>query len=422
MWSFMVVWLMASFDGHAYSTRLAERMMESLCPEEVSMRSLTWTEVWSRRLSQHALLAPRPKEELVEVVRTVAGIHAQMLPAAELSIGVRLADITRQDVRAELWQRRRLVKTYGLRGTVHLFPSDELWLWMAALRASRTTTEVRWLAQMGLDRAQKEAIVAAIGDALDGRSLTRQELGLEVARRVGSWASEAVSPAFGGQWPRWLVTLGDAATAGLLCFGPNQGSKVTFVRPDQWLGSRESVDEATALREIFRRYLSAYGPATSRDFAQWLGMPPKAAHRLMHDVSDELEEVSVEGHASWMLASEATGSWPEGQDVVRVLPHFDCYLIGCHPRDRLVPEAWAKRGLTRGSIGNLPLILVDGVVAGIWQQRQKGGRLEVQVEPFQPLSPNQYQHLEAAVARIGEIVAAESVALTVGAVEARPHL
>src|SRR5215831_12173107 len=50
---------------------------------EVGMRSLTWKDVWSRRLARHALLTPRPKEDLVEVVRAVGGIHAQMLPAAE---------------------------------------------------------------------------------------------------------------------------------------------------------------------------------------------------------------------------------------------------------------------------------------------------------------------------------------------------
>jgi hypothetical protein len=123
-----------------------------------------------------------------------------------------------------------------------------------------------------------------------------------------------------------------------------------------------------------------------------------------------------------MLASEATGYWPVAQDVVRVLPYFVCYLIGCHPRDRLLPGVRAKRGLTRGSIGNLPLVLVDGVVSGIWQQRQRGRRLEVRVEPFESLSLNQYQHVQASVARIGEIMEAECVVLTMGAVEARPHL
>lgn len=386
-----------------------------------SSTSLTWKDVWNRRLSQHALLAPRRDDELVEVVRAVGGIHAQMLPAAELSIGVRLESATREDVRRELWERRRLVKTYGLRGTVHLFPSDELGLWLSALRANRRPDEVKWLGQMGLEPAQKEAILAAIGEGLDGRSLTRDELGQEVACRVGAWATDAVSPAFGGRWPRWLVTLGAAANVGLLCFGPNRGNKVTFVRPDQWLGGWEVIDEATALRAVFRRYLSTYGPATPRDFAQWFGLPPSVAHTVMREVIGELEEVEIEGHKAWILAHEVKTSWPRAQDVVRLLPHFDCYLIGCHPRDRLVPEG-AKRALTRGGIGNLPVVLVDGIVAGLWEQRQQGRRLQVRVEPFQPMSAAQEQELRAAVARVGKIVEAASVSLTLGAVEARPHL
>jgi Winged helix DNA-binding domain len=374
-----------------------------------------------RRLSQHALLTPRPNQELVAVVRAVGGIHAQMLPAAELSIGIRLESATRADVRRELWERRSLVKTYGLRGTVHLFPSDELGLWLSALRANRRPDEVKWLAYMGLAPAQKETIVAAIGEALDGRSLTRDELGQEVARRVGSWATEAVSPAFGGKSPRWLVALGAAANAGQLCFGPNQGSKVTFVRPDQWLGGWDALDEATALRAVFRRYLSAYGPATPRDFAQWFGLPPGVARTVMRAMIGELEEVEIEGSKAWMLATERTESWPRAEDTVRLLPHFDCYLIGCHPRDRLVP-AWTNRVLTRGGIGNIPLVVVDGVVAGLWQHRQKGRNLEVRVETFQPMSAAQHQQLESTVAHLGKIVEAESISLTLGTVEAHPHL
>ncbi len=385
------------------------------------MRSLTWAQVWGRRLARHALLEPEPKERLVEVVRTVCGIHAQVMSAAELAIGVRVADVTRQEVRAELWQRRSLVKTYGLRGTVHLFPADEAPLWMAALSATPQPSEARRLATMGLAVAQREAIVTAIGEALSGRCLTREELGMEVARRVGAWTTEAVSPAFGGQWPRWLVTLGAAATAGLLCFGPNQGNKVTFVRPDQWLSGWEVVDREVALHEIFRRYLSTYGPATHRDFAQWFGIPSEAALTLTRKLADELEEVEVEGYRAWTLASEATDSWQSVQGVVQLLPHFDCYPIGCHPRDRLVPAAWTQRALTRGAIGNLPLLLIDGVVAGLWQQRLKGQRLEIQVEPFQSLSAQQHQRLEVAAKRIGEIMEAKSV-LSLGAIDAHPHL
>lgn len=388
---------------------------------EMAMRSLSWQEVWGRRLARHALLEPKPKADLVEVIRAVCGIHAQMMPAAELSIGVRVADVTRQDVRAELWQRRRLVKAHGMRGTVHLFPANELPLWVAAQRACLRPDEARWLGQMGMDVAQKNAIVAAIGEALDGRSLTREELGEAVARRVGTWATEAVSPAFGGKWPRWLMALGAAANAGLLCFGPNQGNKVTFVRPDQWLESWSDMDSASALREVFRRYLSTYGPATHHEFARWFSIQPSQALPLVQQLAGELEEVDVEGHRAWLLANEASECFPHAPEIVRLLPHFDCYPIGCHPRDQLVPVAWAKRVLTRGAIGNVPIVLVHGIVGGVWQQRRNGRGLDIQVETFQPLSTRQHEELVTAVAGIGEIVEAETH-LILGPVDARPHL
>ena len=61
-----------------------------------------------RRLNRHALLEPRPKPDLVEVIRAVGGIHAQMMSAAEPSISVHVAGVNREDVRAELWQHRAL--------------------------------------------------------------------------------------------------------------------------------------------------------------------------------------------------------------------------------------------------------------------------------------------------------------------------
>jgi winged helix DNA-binding protein len=231
---------------------------------------------------------------------------------------------------------------------------------------------------------------------------------------------DPVSPSFGGQAPRWQNALGAAANAGLLCFGPAQGNKVTFTRADQWLGGWEEMDGATALQEVFRRYLSAYGPATTRDFAQWFGILPRDAADLPHQLADELEEVEVEGWRAWLLACESEEAWPEAQDEVRLLPHFDCYAIGCHPRERLVPPEWRARGLAQGSIGHLPLVIIGGVVAGVWSLRRKGERAEIRVETSHALNARQRHDLEMAATRIGEITQAEAT-LTLGPVDARPH-
>jgi len=86
-----------------------------------------------------------------------------------------------------------------------------------------------------------------------------------------------------------------------------------------------------------------------------------------------------------------------------------------------MPPAWAERGLTPGTAATLPELLVDGVVAGLWQRRRSGRKLEITVEPFGRLTARQRRQVDAEAGRVGEILEA-AVTLTFGAVEARPHL
>src|SRR3954452_22747855 len=94
-----------------------------------AMRELTWPQVIARRLARSHLLEPAPRARLVDVVREVGLVQAQVLPAAELGLALRVRDATAEDVRRELYERRSLVKTWAIRGTLHLVPADELPVW-----------------------------------------------------------------------------------------------------------------------------------------------------------------------------------------------------------------------------------------------------------------------------------------------------
>jgi hypothetical protein len=61
-----------------------------------------------------------------DIAGVLCGAHAQVLSAAELSIGRRIAGATRADIQRALWEDRALVKTFGPRGTVHLLPAADL--------------------------------------------------------------------------------------------------------------------------------------------------------------------------------------------------------------------------------------------------------------------------------------------------------
>lgn len=351
----------------------------------MSLRELTWRQIIARRLARSHLLEPAPRTRLVDVVGHVALIQAQVLSAAEIGICVRVRGITPTHVRRELYERRTLVKTWSIRGTLHLVPADELALWAAAARGSTPYWESReWLTKYGLTPRRATALFDAIADALDGCCLTRAEL----ADAVGH--EELRSP--------WGELLGPLAFMGLLCFGPPQGGSVTFVRADQWIGGGRDVDPREARREVLRRYLRAYGPAKPADFQRWSGFGHDA--RALFDEL-ELEEVRVEGTRAWLLDGDGV-DFDRDPASIRLLPQYDAYVIGFRPREQLVPERVKQRvaedakGRYESVTGMSPL-LVDGVVTGLW--RRNGD-----VEHVLPLPRARRRELEAAVERLREIV------------------
>ncbi|MFE6526052.1 winged helix DNA-binding domain-containing protein [Streptomyces sp. NPDC057794] len=393
--------------------------------------SITWDAAAARRAERQFLAGPAPAgadgarsgDVIADVVAAMRGAHAQVLSAAEISVGTRTAGgLTRADVRSALWESRTLVKTYGPRGTVHLLPAHELPLWSAALTAvpagpSPFPPGVR------LTDEQTGQVLAAIGDAVEGRCLTLDELTEEVVARTGPWAGDRVMPAFQDMWPRWRQVMHRAGWAGTLCFGPNRGRKATYTRPP--LGAapagREDPGTRNALFPFVRRYLRAYGPATPAHFARWLGAPAGWATGLFREMAaaGAVEEVAFEGAPAWVAAGDT--EFPEGPARgVRLLPYFDAYVVAGQPRERLFPGEAYRRALAGGQAGNHPVLLVDGVVAGVWHQRRRGRRTTVTVEPLVPLTARQRRELGEQAERVGEVLEA-TAELVLGKVEVGPH-
>jgi len=74
------------------------------------------------------------------VVSDVCGVQAQVLSAAALSLWARVNNTTIQDVEDALWKHWTLVKTWAMRGTLHLLSSEGLSTYIAALRTRHGLT------------------------------------------------------------------------------------------------------------------------------------------------------------------------------------------------------------------------------------------------------------------------------------------
>ena len=266
----------------------------------LGVETLTWPQVLAWRMGRQHLADRAPRADALAVVRDVAGLHAQLAASAELTLWARVDGLEAGAVDAAVWESRTLVKTWAMRGTLHLLAADELGLLgRRPGRAEAAPPRGLGLRHHGLTREQADAMLAAIPAALEGRLLTREALAGEVARITG--IADLDGKLRGG----FGDLLKPAAFAGDLCFAPNEGRNVRFARPADWLSGFEAVETETAQAEVARRYLRAYGPTTREVFARWFGITsPAQAGKWLARLGDETVEVAVDGAPMHVLADD----------------------------------------------------------------------------------------------------------------------
>ncbi|GAA2073518.1 winged helix DNA-binding domain-containing protein [Streptomyces albiaxialis] len=387
-----------------------------------------WTDANARRLARNGLTAPARDVSPADVAADMLGAHAQVMAAGEVSLAMRIAGATRTDVQDALWDAHSLVKTHGPRGTVHLLATRDLPMWTGALSGIPRRAGAPAKGKDGrplLTPEQETEVVAGIGKALAEDELTVDELTEALGGIVGSWAVDPVMDAFQTLWPRWRAATHIAAHAGTLCFGHNRGRKVTYTNPHRWLPGFRPLPAAEAHTALATRYLRAYGPAEPAHFAKWLGAPGGWATELFAslEAAGTLERVTLEGADAWRVTGDGDGGeqeWAPPAPRVRLLPYFDAFGIASHPRALLFPGRAYERALAGGQAGNYPLLLLDGIVGGVWHQRRSGRRIQVTVEPLEPLDAARHAALEEEVARLGRILDGRPE-LTVGTVAVGPH-
>jgi hypothetical protein len=323
----------------------------------------------------------------VDVVREAGPVQAQEPRAAKLAFRARARELTAADVDRARTEERSLLRAWMMRKTVHLIPSEDAG-WLLPLFSEQI---VRWsrkrLADFGLDRNRQDRALALLHRVVDEDGpLTRPELAVRLSEAGFETANEF-------KVHLWLL----ATLDGELCLGPDRGGQTCLVRTRDWIGEPQRRPREDSLAELARRYLRAYGPATERDLARWAGLPLRDARMGLERVAAELGQLSVGDET--LLTLGPSPRVARGR-VVRMLGAFDNYNLAYESRGFAVSRDHAKQLVPGGGIIR-PAIVVDGVVVGTWSSKRSGSRLEVSVEPFDELSPETAQALDAEVADIG---------------------
>jgi hypothetical protein len=369
------------------------------------MTTLQWPQVHAWRMSQHGLSLRFSSQDFVQAVTRTAGIQAQVMSAAELAVCTRVEGLAPHDVQAAIFQDHTLVKTWAMRGTLHVLAASELPLYVAARDWQQTASWSKYFAEFGLSRAQQDAFLFAIPHVLEQGPLTRPQLADAVARHTGVAHMHDVILS-----SSWGTPLKPSAYRGELCLGPGQGKTVTFMNPRGWMGNWQPIEPKLALQEIARRYLWAYGPATADDFAFWWGCTKTLAKNLFQSIEDELEEVEVEGWRAFALRAALLHIQSvEPTEQIHLLPLFDAYTIGV-PRDcePLLAQAY-KRQVFNLQGWTFAVVLVNGSIQGVWHSTIRRSRTVVKVNLFTSPTASTRKGIAAEAERLSHLFEKEVV-------------
>jgi len=351
-----------------------------------------------RLSNQHISLSSAVKSP-ADVLKSLGAIQAQDYQAALWAIGLRCSDSTTKADVEEAIVRRKISRTWLMRGTLHFASSHDIH-WMLRLFAPRLLkTAISRDRHLGLgdDVVRKAEDLFATALRVN-KQLTRDEM-YEVLEKGGVHIAG----------PLGYHMLHRAAWDGLVCFGVHEGKQPTFELLDERISSKRELSNGQALAELASRYFTSHGPATVKDYMWWSGLKASDAKAGIEGASPELASERIDGRTYYMAKSPKPDK--EGDGMVHLLPSFDEYLVGYSDRSAVLANEGTQRVLRSGTIFGtdsngifLPVLVADGEVVGTWKRRNEKGKLVVTVRPFVKLDEELMKGAREAAKRYGDFL------------------
>lgn len=305
---------------------------------------MTAEELRLHRLNNQHLLS---KTDTTTAVKDLCGVQAQFLSHALHALALRSDADT-----------GHLVKSWSLRGTMHLFDEDDLPLFLHEGRSHFLRPQDTLRADAWVTDARKTRFSQLILDAIGTGVQRREELKL-LCRSKGMTEAEESS-----LFDPWGGIIRALCEEGRICHQVSQ-EKAYRLCPEFI-----PMDRGEAHLELARRYFTHFGPATVKDAAYFLGWTQK-------EVKQQISRLNPEGfsHNNCIFYYIPQELPSVDCPPVLFLAGFDQLMLGYEKRDSLfLPPPYLRDIFTRSGIVR-PALLIDGTVSGHWNL--KNGTLTI---------------------------------------------
>lgn len=349
----------------------------------------TRTHVLAFRLRRHHLARRLSAEQLADAV-AACGVFNSPPGSALPALAARVNGVSERLVGGAL-TGKALVEVLGPRMNPTLVRPDDVAVFTVggvsvdpeSLRVMMGPKASRQLAMDGIELGDAlTRVTDAAKTELEGGARTRGELSAALTARLPKAMSLWCRRCGSRHIHETLFRLPGAV--GISCIVPRSSREVSYILVEEWLGTRVpgagSPGALDAGRELLRRFLRCYGPATPGHFADWTRTSLHDARRHFADLADDLEEVCWNGATGSVLREDTDElRHSEPPSGVRLLPPNDPYLRA-RDRETLAPEPAQQKAIWPGA-GAPGALLVAGEIVATWHSQKNGSTLRVQVTP-----------------------------------------
>ncbi|MBD3926955.1 AlkZ family DNA glycosylase [Nocardioides cavernae] len=345
----------------------------------MARRRISDSERRSRIAVRHALAPAHRLADVAAVTRAMTVLHATEAATVHLAVAARAEGVKPEDVDAELYDARSVVKQLAMRRTLFVFPRELLPAAWGSASARVATSERKRIAKAiaaGGIAPDGEAWLDAARDATLARlaagPATTAELRAEVPELAGM-----VGGTTDKTWDRpvsvapWVLT--HLGLEGRVLRGRNAGhwrlNKPTWTTADDWLGVvDEPLEQDAGYAALVDQWLTTFGPGTAADIQWWLGSTKTAVTRALADLG--AVEVDLEdGTTGWVHPADEDAGPVE--PWAALLPTLDPTVMGWKARGfYLPPEHVPYLFDTNGNAGTTAWW--DGRIVGCWVQDEEG--------------------------------------------------
>jgi hypothetical protein len=348
-------------------------------------------------LKKHHLTDSSKSDDILKITNDICGLHATSSSTLYISLFVRTNNFEKEDLNQHLYTLKNLGKIRFVRGTTYVLTKEMIPIAYSATKGIFSTLSERYAEYHGINRKEYNKISKKVLELLQGKSMSASE----IKDNLGN--TSKISPVINLMCDSGLIIRST----------PRSGWKSnlhTYQPLDEYFPGLDlfSIKENEARREVVKRYIAGFGPASAMDISWWTGFTKTEIRRILEELEEDINQISIIGEDDryYILNSDDRSlriTRGGGKPQVTLLPGLDPYIMGYKIRDRYLDEKHFNYIFDRSGNGAAS-IMIDGNIVGVWDYEEKPKSL-VKIYLFKKVIKDMKSEIRAKAEDIGKFIA-----------------